>query len=135
MTPAGSARTTQIKKLIAARSAAEPVCLALAIKLTHLGTMNLRCRMPKVPDYGPTSPQASAQPEVNPTYLMMAAAVMHEQGRLFDPSANNVKSLSPMQRQNIDKEWGLKPGELDDPQVSKHIMPHVMPHIKSYGNK
>jgi len=35
-------------------------------------------------------PQQPQMPKVDPTYLAMAAAIMHEQGRLFEPEQPKV---------------------------------------------
>lgn len=40
--------------------------------------------MPKVPNDGP-EPQPAAPPQAPPTFMLMAAAIMHQQGRLFKP--------------------------------------------------
>lgn len=40
--------------------------------------------MPKVPYTNNVVPLRPQAPQVDPTYLAMAAAIMHEQGRLFE---------------------------------------------------
>lgn len=52
--------------------------------------------MPEVPSYGPAASQPL--PQVKPEYLLMAAALMHEQGRFFQdqpqaPSSDVTKLL------------------------------------------
>lgn len=41
--------------------------------------------MPQVPSR--TAPNQAAAPDIPPEYLAMAAATMHEMGRLFEPAA------------------------------------------------
>lgn len=75
--------------------------------------------MPKVPDYGPAPSAPMAEPP-KPEFLMMAAAVMHEQGKLFEeqpqaPASDVTKLLD--QQIEFHKKQGLPTDKLEQQKL------------------
>lgn len=66
--------------------------------------------MPTVPGQPSQVIPFPAQQKIDPTYLLMAAATMHEQGRLFEPNQENVM-LRDMQ-----------PGQLGTPAEANNYL-------------